>query len=79
VTAHHGKKWTKVTAPDPDGTGAGKGNELFAATCVSSANCWAVGNYGSTTVGDGVGRNEALHWNGKKWSPIHLYMQNWPA
>jgi hypothetical protein len=66
----NGKKWTKVTAPNPDGTGTGKGNELFAATCVSSANCWAVGNYGSTTVGDGVGRNEALHWNGRKWRKV---------
>jgi hypothetical protein len=66
----NGKKWTKVTTPNPDGTGTGKGNELFAATCVSSANCWAVGNYGSTTVGDGVGRNEALHWNGRKWRKV---------
>ncbi len=66
----NGKKWIKVTAPNPDGTGTGKGNELDAATCVSSANCWAVGNYGSTTVGDGVGRNEALHWNGRKWSKV---------
>jgi len=66
----NGTKWTKVTTPNPDGTGTGKGNELDAATCVSSANCWAVGNYGSTTVGTGVGRNEALHWNGRKWAKV---------
>jgi len=66
----NGKTWTKVTAPNPDGTKAGKVNEIEAATCFSSANCWAVGNYGSNTVGDGVGRNEALHWNGRKWAKV---------
>jgi hypothetical protein len=66
----NGTTWTKVSAPNPDGTGPGAGNELFAATCVSSANCWAVGNYGSTMAGAGVGRNEALHWNGRKWSKV---------
>jgi hypothetical protein len=66
----NGTTWTKVTTPNPDGTGTGAGNELFAATCVSSANCWAVGNYGSTTVGAGAGRNEALRWNGRKWREV---------
>lgn len=66
----NGKSWTKVTVPNPDGTGTGAGNELYAATCLSSANCWAVGNRGSTTVGDGVGRNAALHWNGRTWRRV---------
>jgi hypothetical protein len=66
----NGTKWAKTATPNPDGTKTGKGNELDAATCVSSANCWAVGNYGSTMVGDGVGRNEALHWNGRKWAKV---------
>jgi hypothetical protein len=66
----NGKKWTKTTVPNPDGTGAGKSNQLEAATCLTSANCWAVGNYGSTTIGDGVGRNAALHWNGRKWRRV---------
>jgi hypothetical protein len=66
----NGSKWTKTATPNPDGTKTGKGNELDAATCVSSANCWAVGNFGSTTVGTGVGRNEALHWNGRKWAKV---------
>jgi hypothetical protein len=66
----NGEKWATVTAPDPDGTGTGAGNQLEAATCVSSADCWAVGNFGSITVGVGVGRNEALHWNGRKWRRV---------
>ena len=55
----NGSKWTKTATPNPDGTKTGAGNQLDAATCLSSANCWAVGNFGSTTVGTGVGRNEA--------------------
>jgi hypothetical protein len=55
----NGKTWTKTATPNPDGTKTGAGNQLDAATCLSSANCWAVGNFGSTTVGTGVGRNEA--------------------
>ena len=66
----NGKKWTKTATPNPDGTKTGAGNQLDAATCLSSANCWAVGNFGSTTVGTGVGRNEALHWNGRKWAKV---------
>jgi hypothetical protein len=66
----NGKNWTKTAAPNPDGTKTGKANQLDAATCVSSANCWAVGNFGSTAVGTGVGRNEALHWNGRKWARV---------
>ena len=65
----NGKTWTKTATPNPDGTKTGAGNQLEAATCVSSAN-WAVGNFGSTTVGIGVGRNEALHWNGRKWARV---------
>ncbi len=70
VLRWNGKTWTKATAPNPDGTGTGAGNQLFAATCVSSANCWAVGISGSVAVGVGVGRNVALHWNGRKWRKV---------
>jgi hypothetical protein len=66
----NGKSWAKVAVPNPDGTGTGAGNQLEAATCVSSADCWAVGNYGSITPGVGVGRNEALHWNGRAWRRV---------
>jgi len=66
----NGKSWTKASAPNPDGTGTGAGNQLFAATCLSSANCWATGISGSVAVGVGVGRNVALHWNGRKWRKV---------
>ena len=70
VLRWNGKKWANATAPNPDGTGTGAANQLFAATCVSSANCWALGISGSTAVGVGVGRNVALHWNGRKWRKV---------
>jgi hypothetical protein len=44
----------------------GASNQLGGAACTSSRNCWAVGSYGSIDVGSE--RNQALHWNGKKWS-----------
>ena len=66
----NGSRWTKVTAPNPGGTGTGAGNSMDAVSCLSSANCWAVGNDGSTTVGAGVGRNIALHWNGRTWRKV---------
>jgi hypothetical protein len=66
----NGKTWTKVAVLNPGGTGTGAGNQLDATTCVSSADCWAVGNFGSTTVGVGVGRNAAQHWNGRIWRRV---------
>jgi hypothetical protein len=64
----NGRKWSQQTTPDPDGTGTGAGNQLFAASCTSATSCWAVGYYGSLSGGTGVILNEALHWNGRKWS-----------
>jgi outer membrane protein assembly factor BamB len=64
----NGRKWSLATTPNPDGTGAGASNELSAANCVSATSCWAVGSYGSTSGGTGEILNEALRWNGTKWS-----------
>jgi hypothetical protein len=66
----NGKNWAKTTTPNPDGTKAGANNELGAITCLVPADCWAVGNSGSNIVGVGVGRNVALHWNGRKWRKV---------
>src|SRR5215469_14796478 len=63
----NGHKWSLAFTPDPDGTGAGAQNRLRAVACTSRADCWAVGNYGSTP---GVVVNEALRWNGKKWTLV---------
>ena len=66
----NGKKWSKQTTPDPDGTGAGASNQLVFVSCTSARSCWAVGDYGSISGGTGTILNEALRWNGKKWSLV---------
>jgi hypothetical protein len=63
----NGRTWSLASSPDPDGTGAGASNFLSDVVCTSAANCWAVGNYGSTR-GGGVILNQALHWDGTAWS-----------
>jgi hypothetical protein len=64
----NGRKWSQDTTPDPDGTGTGASNQLSFASCTSATSCWAVGNYGSIGGGTGVILNQALRWNGRKWS-----------
>jgi len=63
----NGRTWSLAASPDPDGTGPGAGNFLSDVVCTSTANCWAVGNYGSIR-GSGVILNQALHWDGRTWS-----------
>jgi hypothetical protein len=62
----NGKRWSLKSTPSPAGTALGDTSILFAARCTSSANCWAVGIYGSPFVHRF--NNLILHWNGKKWS-----------
>jgi hypothetical protein len=64
----NGRTWSLASSPDPDGTGAGANNFLSDVVCTSAANCWAVGSYGSTSSG-GEMLNQALHWDGRTWSP----------
>jgi hypothetical protein len=65
----NGKSWRKTSVPSPAGSAKGALNELFAVRCLDAANCWTVGedskNEGLATL------NQALHWNGKKWSVVH--------
>jgi hypothetical protein len=64
----NGSKWSPVAdVPDPDGSSSGDVNDLSWDTCLSAHDCWAVGVYGSYP---GIVRNEALHWNGAKWSVV---------
>jgi hypothetical protein len=63
----NGKKWFKVTTPNPAGTKANDVNYLRAVRCASPEDCWAAGSEGTTST-DGVQLNEVLHWNGEKWS-----------
>jgi hypothetical protein len=66
----NGKRWSVVSTPDPGGSRPGLLSELTDVTCVSSANCWAVGDYGNPSSGTLKLRNEVLHWNGKKWAKV---------
>jgi hypothetical protein len=63
----NGAKWRKVAVPNPAGTKTGNTNFLYGATCDGSADCWAVGEYRNS---NNATVNEALHWNGKRWSYV---------
>ncbi|HUC56909.1 MAG TPA: hypothetical protein VMA95_05870 [Streptosporangiaceae bacterium] len=62
-----GKKWFKVSTPNPSGTSNDDVNGLYTVRCTSPDNCWAGGSNGSV-AGPGLQFNEMLHWNGKHWS-----------
>jgi hypothetical protein len=62
----NGTKWSQVTTPNPGGTASGDVSELRGVRCNSSSDCWAVGDYTTSTAQLG----EALHWNGTKWSRV---------
>ena len=65
VLHFNGKKWSRVKAPEPGGTGAGDTDYLDDVACASAKDCWAVGSYEQS---GGPYLNETLRWNGKKWS-----------
>ena len=67
----NGKKWSVVRTPNPGGSKPGLLSQLFDVTCVSSANCWAVGDFGNPSP-SGKLFNEVLHWNGKRWSQVRV-------
>jgi hypothetical protein len=60
----NGSVWSVVPTPSPGGTAAGDSSDLFGVTCVSPADCWAVGSYSSGSHN----RNLVLLWNGHAWS-----------
>jgi hypothetical protein len=63
-----GRRWVKVTAPNPDGTGPKARNDILAISCITAGSCWAAGGTGAESGRPGL--NQALHWNGAKWSVI---------
>ncbi len=68
VLRWNGTKWSLMPTPDPSGTtGKGVDNELNGISCVSASDCFAVGQYVNRM---GASVNEALGWNGTKWSLI---------
>jgi hypothetical protein len=68
----NGKRWSVASTPNPGGSRPGLVSELNDVTCVSSANCWAVGYYGNPSPVSLKLLNEVLHWNGKRWSQVHV-------
>ncbi len=64
----NGRKWSKVKTPNPGGTAADDQSELSGVACVSSSDCWAVGE--SERGHSAAELNEALRWNGRKWSKV---------
>jgi hypothetical protein len=63
----NGRNWRAVRAPSPGGTSANDFSNPLGLTCASRADCWSFGVSG--TVGSSrTFLNEALHWNGTRWS-----------
>jgi hypothetical protein len=62
----NGRRWSTVPTPDPGGTSTADVNVLVSVACASSADCWAVGSYG-TGRPPITSLNQILHWNGKRW------------
>jgi hypothetical protein len=64
----NGKRWSKQSVPQPGGKKVWDYTSLADSTCITAADCWAVGGYGYQ-YGDSLkGSNLVLHWNGKRWS-----------
>jgi len=61
----NGVRWSRVSVPSPGGTALHDVSELAGVSCALPRNCWAVGAYAS---GSGAVLNQALHWNGVRWS-----------
>jgi hypothetical protein len=63
----NGAAWAQVSAPSPGGSATGDANLLTAVRCTGATNCWAVG---FSQPNGGALLNEALHWNGTKWTVV---------
>ncbi len=66
----NGRRWSLVSVPNPGGAATGDISELSGVRCTSSASCWAVGDYGTSILIGGTDLNQALRWNGRKWSLV---------
>lgn len=63
----NGTKWISVPVPQAGGHASGSLTVLDDVACPSVTNCWAVGDFGNQGAHT-VARNQALHWNGRKWA-----------
>ncbi len=66
VLRWNGKTWQTVAVPSPGGHAVSSVSELFSVRCAGPKDCWAVGDY----TAHGADLNEALHWNGTRWSRV---------
>jgi hypothetical protein len=60
----NGSAWSIVATPNASSSQ----NNLLAVDCVTSSDCWAVGERNSST--GGVSETLAEHWNGTAWSMV---------
>jgi hypothetical protein len=63
----NGTAWTQVTVPSPGGSATGDSSFLLGVRCAGASDCWAVGVTGQSGAAE---LNQALHWNGTKWSVV---------
>jgi hypothetical protein len=66
----NGKKWRKVSGVADPATGSTRFNILSSVRCLSASDCVAVGqDHKASSMATAA--NQALHWNGKRWSVQH--------
>lgn len=63
----NGTKWAMLRTPQPGGTSAHGFSYLQGIDCISASDCWADGGYLARQY-----LNEALRWNGKKWTQVPI-------
>jgi len=63
----NGSAWAQVPVPSPGGSAFGDISDVLAVRCFMASDCWAVGVY---QPNGGAQHNQALHWNGTKWSVV---------
>ncbi len=72
----NGQKWKLFSAPNPGGVSSGSFSDLTDVSCTSKSSCWAVGDSGlinPVVTGPILKQvNEALRWNGHKWSLVKV-------
>ncbi|MGN6663868.1 MAG: amidase domain-containing protein [Solirubrobacterales bacterium] len=64
----NGSEWSIGISPNASGFAR---NYLYSASCVSAADCWAVGKSAHTTAEEASGKTPAAlleHWNGSEWA-----------
>src|SRR5712691_9038112 len=66
----NGTKWSTQAVPSPAGSATGAFNAINRLSCTSASSCWAVGTYGTKGLSDTTFLNQALRWNGHKWSKV---------